>query len=157
MTTQEAKRYKVLLVGDSGVGKTTYVNYLLTNNFTEEYSPTFGVDVYSYVFNTNYGPIIFEFWDCAGKYENRGIDTGYYICANGAIIMYNEESAPYCSEFVKKIHSVCDDIPIISCKNSSIIADKECCIDIKNKVNIYKPIVLLARKLTGHDDLEIIN
>ncbi len=156
MTTQEAKRYKVLLVGDSSVGKTTYVNYLLTNNFTEEYSPTFGVDVYSYVFKTNYGPIIFEFWDCAGKYENRGIDSGYYICANGAIIMYNDFSEKYCSEFEEKVHSVCDDIPIILCKNSSNI-DNDNSIDIKNKVNIYKPIVLLARKLTGYDDLEIIN
>lgn len=161
MTTQEAKRYKVILVGDSNVGKSTYVNYLLTNKFTEEYSQTFGADVYPYVFNSNYGPIIFEFWDCAGKYENRGIDSGYYISANGAIIMYNDESAPYCSEFEEKVRSVCDDIPTILCKNSSNIDTDStlpnCSIDIKNKVNIYKPIVLLAKKLTGYDDLEIIN
>ena len=157
MTTQEVKLYKVLLVGNSNVGKTTFVNYLLTNKFTEEHSPTLGVEVYPYVFNTNYGNIICEFWDCAGKYEYRGIDTGYYISANGAIIMYNDESAPYCYHFEEKVRSVCENIPIILCKNTWNIDDKECCIDIKNKINIYKPIVLLARKLTGYDDLEIIN
>ena len=156
MTTQESKFYKVLLVGLSNVGKTTYVNYLLTNKFTEEHSPTLGVEVYPYVFNTNYGPIIFEFWDCAGKYEYRGVDTGYYICSHGAIIMYNEESSSYCTELENKVRSVCNDIPIILCKNDSNIDKNVCSIDIKNNININKPILLLARKITGYEDLELI-
>jgi len=143
-------RYKVLLVGDTKVGKTTYINYLLTNKFTEEHSPTFGVEVYPYVFNTNYGPIIFEFWDCAGDYKYRGIDTGYYICSDGAIIMYTSEYNN-CNELEKKVRSVCNDIPIIFCKNKS---DTD--INIMNKMNIYKPILLLARQLTKHEDLELI-
>ena len=40
--------FKVLLVGDGGVGKTTFCERLSTGNFTKEYNPTLGCDVYIY-------------------------------------------------------------------------------------------------------------
>ncbi len=160
MTDQLIGRYKVLLVGDSNIGKTTYVNYLLTNIFTEYHDPTLGVDVNPYVCNTNYGPIIFELWDCAGDYKYRGIGSAYYISAKGAIIMYNESTESNCSEWEEKIKTVCNDIPIILCKNISdndnINNNNSCIINIKKKINIKEPLLLLARKLTGYDDLEFI-
>ncbi len=140
---------KVLLVGDSNVGKTTYVNYLLTNKLTKNHEPTFGVDIYSYVFNTNYGQITFDFWDCAGLYKNRGIGPGYYICSHGAIIMYNDETSKSNSiDWEYKIKSICYNIPVVfwenKLKNQNIIDDSK------------EPILLLARKITGRHDLELI-
>ncbi len=143
MDTQSINRYKVLLVGDSKVGKSTYVNYLLTNNIKENYEPTLGVDVHPFVFNTNYGPIIFDIWDCAGDYKYRGIGSGYYICAHGAIVMYNDENN-YNNEWEVKIKEVCNNIPIVLYESKLI--------------NYFynDPILFLAKKFTGHEDLEII-
>jgi GTP-binding nuclear protein Ran len=138
MEPQLFNRYKVLLIGDSKVGKTSYVNYLLTNKITDNYKPTLGVDVHPYIFNTNYGLIIFDIWDCAGDYKYRGIGSGYYIRSHGAIIMYTDENNN-CTHWEDEIKSVCNNIPIILYNNINI--------------NIKDPILLLAKKITGIDDL----
>lgn len=53
-------QYKLVLVGDGGVGKTTLVKRHITGEFTKGYVPTLGVEVKSLMFNTNYGPVTFD-------------------------------------------------------------------------------------------------
>jgi GTP-binding nuclear protein Ran len=59
--------FKIVLVGDGGVGKTTFVKRCRTGEFEKKYIATQGVDVVPLTFHTNYGPIIFKVWDCAGQ------------------------------------------------------------------------------------------
>ncbi len=58
--------FKLILVGDGGVGKTTFAKRHLTGEFIKPYKPTCGVEVYPLVFHTNHGPIKFDIWDTAG-------------------------------------------------------------------------------------------
>jgi GTP-binding nuclear protein Ran len=47
--------YKIMLIGDGGVGKDTYARKLQGFNFEKKYLPTMGVEVLPTKFNTNYG------------------------------------------------------------------------------------------------------
>ncbi len=59
--------FKVVLIGDGGVGKTTFVKRHITGQFEKKYIATQGVEVSSIVFYTNHGPIKLGLWDTAGQ------------------------------------------------------------------------------------------
>jgi len=59
--------FKLILVGDGGVGKTTFVKRHLTGEFEKKYVATLGVEVHPLKFHTNRGPIKFNVWDTAGQ------------------------------------------------------------------------------------------
>ena len=67
MQAQEAPEFKLILVGDGGVGKTTFVKRHLTGEFEKKYVATLGVEVHPLLFHTNRGPIKFNVWDTAGQ------------------------------------------------------------------------------------------
>lgn len=60
-------KFKLVMIGDGGVGKTTFVNRHRTGEFDKIYEPTKGVNVSNIPFFTDHGPILFEIWDTAGQ------------------------------------------------------------------------------------------
>lgn len=64
---QDIPEFKLILVGDGGVGKTTFVKRHLTGEFEKKYVATLGVEVHPLQFHTNRGPIKFNVWDTAGQ------------------------------------------------------------------------------------------
>lgn len=78
---------KVCLIGDGEVGKTTFLKRHLTGEFTTNYKPTLGVEVYPYTYiPTENEEFTFNIWDCAGVEKFSGLRDGYYIGAQGAIV-----------------------------------------------------------------------
>ena len=84
--------FKLILVGDGGVGKTTFVKRHLTGEFEKKYVATLGVEVHPLLFHTNRGPIKFNVWDTAGQERFGGLRDGYYIQGQCAIIMFDVTS-----------------------------------------------------------------
>ena len=69
--------FKLVFVGDGGVGKTTFVKRHITGEFERRYIATVGVEVHPMVFYTNHGPIRFNVWDTAGQEKLSGLRDGY--------------------------------------------------------------------------------
>ena len=85
---KESPKFKPVLVGDGGTGKTTFMKRHLTGEF-EKYVATLNVEVHPLVFHTNRGLIKFNVWYTAGQEKFGGLRDGYYIEAQCAVIMFD--------------------------------------------------------------------
>jgi len=81
--------FKICLVGDARVGKTTFTHALLSNKFKQTYSPTLGVDLDVIIRDIGGEKIRFNIWDCAGDKNFQGLKDGYYLKANAFIVMFD--------------------------------------------------------------------
>lgn len=80
---------KVVLVGNSGVGKTSYLVRFTDNFFTMSHTTTIGVDFRTKYMIVNDNPVTLHIWDTAGQERYRAIGHNYYAKAEGVIIMYD--------------------------------------------------------------------
>lgn len=170
--------FKIISVGDSGVGKTTLLRCHLYGEFKKQYDATLGVEVHPLTFHTNYGPIKFNIWDCAGQEKFGGRLDGYYTGAHGVIVMFdltNRLSYKDVNNWIKSIDNKLGySIPTVICGNKVDIEDQkvsqeEISKDLtamgpfvyyntsaKSNHNYEKPFLYLARQLTGHKDLNFV-
>lgn len=158
--------YKIALVGSGECGKTTWVNKLLTGKFDKKYVSTLGVEVHPITLQTNKGLITFNIWDCAGQGKYAGLSDGYYILSQGAIVMYQGNSAASherVDSYMEALDRVCTKnnicIPkVIVASKSELGVGNYCDVEmsIKNEINIWEPLLELARKIRGDDALELV-
>jgi GTP-binding nuclear protein Ran len=167
--------FKLILVGDGGVGKTTFVKRHLTGEFEKKYVATLGVEVHPLRFFTNLGEIVFNVWDTAGQEKFGGLRDGYYIQGMCAIIMFDVTSRiTYRSvpNWHRDLTRVCENIPIVLCGNKVDIKDRKVKaktitfhrkknlqyfeISAKANYNFEKPFLWLAKKLSGDNNLQFV-
>jgi len=94
--------YKCVLVGDGGVGKTTLVKGLLTQQFERKYVATLGVEVHPLIF----GNTRFNVWDTAGQEKFGGLRDGYYIQANCGLVCFDLTSPVTFKNAVRWAHDL---------------------------------------------------
>ncbi|KAG5603153.1 hypothetical protein H5410_034523 [Solanum commersonii] len=81
--------FKLVIVGDGGTGKTTFLKRHLNGEFDRKYEPTICVEVHPLDFFTNHGKIRFNCWDTVGQENIGGVRDSYYIHGQCAIIMFD--------------------------------------------------------------------
>ncbi|KAI3764974.1 hypothetical protein L2E82_14992 [Cichorium intybus] len=81
--------FKVVLIGDSGVGKTNLLSRFSKNEFSLELKPTIGVEFATRSINIDDKVIKAQIWDTAGQERYRAVISAYYRGAVGALIVYD--------------------------------------------------------------------
>ena len=81
--------FKVVLVGDSSVGKTNIMSKYLKNEFHEDSKATVGVEFGSKQFTVEGHQIKAQIWDTAGQERYKAITSAYYKGAKGAFVVYD--------------------------------------------------------------------
>ena len=83
------KKYKIIWVGDSGVGKTCLLTKALKNFFDQEIKSTLGFEYYNITININNKTILLQTWDTCGQESYQCIVNMFYKRAKLAILVYS--------------------------------------------------------------------
>lgn len=153
--------FKLVLVGDGGTGKTTFVKRHLTGEFEKKYIATLGVEVHSIKFRfkvTNVNPqtkepyeeelnVQFDVWDTAGQEKFGGLRDGYYINGHCGIIMFDVTSRityKNVPNWHRDLARVCENIPIV------LVGNK---VDVKERKVKAKAITFHRKKNLQYYDI----
>ncbi|KAL0534981.1 hypothetical protein IC582_029289 [Cucumis melo] len=81
--------FKVVLIGDSGVGKSNLLSRFTKNEFSLESKSTIGVEFATRSLNVDGKVVKAQIWDTAGQERYRAITSAYYRGAVGALLVYD--------------------------------------------------------------------
>lgn len=126
--------YKVLLLGDSAVGKTCFLLRYSDDCFTENHISTIGLDYRLKMITTENNKIIkMQIWDTAGQDRFRSITKNYYKGAHGIVLMFDVTNP------------------------SSFINIKNWLIQIKENTSEKVKIVIVGNKIDDESQRKITN
>ena len=109
--------YKIVIIGDTNVGKSNILSRYLTNEFTSNTKSTVGVELGIKFLKIKNTSTKIQIWDTAGQERYQAITSSYFRGSDGCFIVYditNETSFNNIEKWFDKIHEENDkEIPVI--------------------------------------------
>ena len=120
--------FKLIIVGDSNVGKTNIMSKYIHNQFNQHSKSTIGVEFGTKIVNIDNKKIKAQIWDTAGQERYKSITSAYYKGAKGALIVYditNKFSFDSVDKWVQDLNSYGDKtITLLLVGNKSDLEEK---------------------------------
>ena len=101
-------KYKVIVVGNSGVGKSCLSLRAIQDIFKENYELTLGTEIYNFKVKVNNTPINLQIWDTCGQEKYKSLIKNYFQNSSLAIIVYSvvdQNSFQDVNEWYKEVKS----------------------------------------------------
>ncbi|MHA1914964.1 MAG: Rab family GTPase [Promethearchaeota archaeon] len=108
--------FKLMMLGDASVGKTSLTLRYISGFFMEDLKLTIGVDFYSKTTLFNGKKVKLQIWDFGGEERFRFLLSQYCKGANGAFFLYditNERSIDHLPDWTQIVRKNAGDIPIM--------------------------------------------
>jgi Ras-related protein Rab-7A len=80
---------KVIILGDSGVGKTSLMNQYVNNKFSEQYKATIGADFCTKDVTIDDKLVTLQIWDTAGQERFQSLGVAFFRGADACILVYD--------------------------------------------------------------------
>lgn len=139
----DSKVFKIVLVGDSAVGKSNILSRYVKDEFNRESKSTVGVELSTKVFKIDKTVIKVHLWDTAGQERYNSITGAYYKGAKGAMIAYDvtrEDTFASVERWHKEIQTLAD-------KNAAImLIGNKCDLNLLRRVK-YEDAVMKSTNL----------
>jgi len=176
MTSEKEYEFiiKILIIGDSTVGKTNFVYKLSEDKFSENYFASTGIELKTTSIQIDGKSIKIQLWDTAGQEKYRAMIKNLYLKSQGIIILFditNETSFINLKNWMSQIKESCgEDIPILLVGNKIDLEDNRVInkerameyannenieyIEVSSKTgeNINKALTSLLQKILKRDD-----
>ncbi|ESO00650.1 hypothetical protein HELRODRAFT_82945 [Helobdella robusta] len=120
--------FKLLIIGDSGVGKSSLLVRFADNTFTGSFITTIGVDFKIRTIIVNNERVKLQIWDTAGQERFRTITSTYYRGTHGVLVVYDVtsgETFANIKRWLQEIDQNCDVVNRILVGNKDDNPDKK--------------------------------
>ena len=123
--------FKITVIGDGGVGKTSLIKKYTKGSFKKEYIKTLGAQFSKYDEKIENSAVKLFFWDIAGQKEFSFMRPTFYKGSKAAIIVFShaseekDNSFKHISEWHEDIKKYCGDIPIVLFGNKIDLVDDD--------------------------------
>ena len=128
---KEYLRFKLIIVGDTGVGKTNIIGKYIADSFNENTKSTVGVEFFTKSFKINEDFIKLEIWDTAGQERYKSITSAYYKGSNGALLVYDITRTATFDDIEKWINEVKD---VVEGELKFVFVGNKCDLENERKV-----------------------
>ena len=98
--------FKMIVIGDAGVGKSCLTNRAAKDKFISNYSPTIGFEFLSFSTNIDNKIVKLQIWDTCGQEVYRSLITNFYRNASLAMMVYSidsKESFLHINQWLKEV------------------------------------------------------
>jgi len=120
--------FKLLIIGDSGVGKSSLLLRFADNTFSGNYITTIGVDFKIRTIEVDGDKVKLQIWDTAGQERFRTITSTYYRGTHGVIVVYDVTSGESFANVKRWLHEIeqnCDVVNRILVGNKNDAPDRK--------------------------------
>ncbi|MFW9896406.1 MAG: Rab family GTPase [Candidatus Thorarchaeota archaeon] len=124
-------KFKITIIGDGFVGKTTLIKKFTQGDFQKEYIKTIGAQFSKYNEEIEGDICELVFWDIAGQDEFHFLRPSFYRSSDSSIIVFSiedtnfgKESFKHASQWLKEIRKFCGDIPVALFGNKVDLVDE---------------------------------
>jgi small GTP-binding protein len=143
---EEEYKFKITVIGDPAVGKTTLVKKYTTGSFQKDYISTLGAQFSNYEEIIEGKQIKLFIWDIAGQETFEIMRRKFYNGSSGAIIVFShapEELKSYSSieKWLKELNKYCGDIPIALFGNKLDLTNESELISSTDAINSDKKVL----------------
>ena len=132
MTAAQQFRFKISVIGDGQVGKTTLIKKFTKGSFEQDYVKTIGAQFSKFEREIEGDEIRLIFWDIAGQDDFLFLRPSFYKESGAAIIVFSLEenelgkrSFEHIINWNKNIKKFCGDIPIILFANKLDLVEED--------------------------------
>ena len=165
--TNKEFKFKITVVGDGAVGKSSLIQKFTRGNFNKDYKKTIGAQFSAFDKKINGDNIKLLFWDIAGQDDFNFLRPSFFKNSVASIIVYTleenelgEESFKHLQNWDKDIKKYCGDIPVVIFGNKVDLIDEknldtsaiEKLIEEKNYLGYF-----ITSAKTGHGVIDAFN
>ena len=153
--------FKILILGEVAVGKTSFLYRYVEEYFPEEYIATIGVDFKTKKIKKNDTQIELQIWDTCGQERFRSLTKSFLNGADAIIFMYdisNKDSFTNIKRWIKETENLSDEFKKIIVGNKKDLPTRAVSIETVNKLYNNKNITgMEASAKTGENVKEVFD
>lgn len=152
-------QFKIILVGDSGVGKSSILYRYVNNKFRDITDITIGVDFGVKIITINDVPIKLHIWDTAGQEQFKCITRQYFKNAIGVLLCYDVTNRQSFDNIINWLNILKEEIPNAVIKLIGTKADliNQRTVSISEGKILQKQYNLLFEELSSKDNNSTID
>ncbi|MFX1536450.1 MAG: GTP-binding protein [Promethearchaeota archaeon] len=108
-------QFKVVLIGDGTVGKTTLVKSFMGGEISDSYKPTLGADIGKNEIKVDDEKVILQLWDLSGQSAFEKVRSTFYLGAVGAIAVYDvmvDSSYNNILQWLEEMYAITGKVPV---------------------------------------------